>query len=575
MALLLCAWLFSSAAYAEIETGICGSDLTWTLNTETGVLEISGTGEMFNYSNQYSSSGSAPWCSRGDVKTVIIGDGVTSIGDYAFYWLLMERVMIGKQVATIGKGAFQGCTLSSVTIPGNVKVIGDDAFAYDTYNLPDGLAQITIEDGVVSIGNSAFWGNNELTAVTIPQSVTTIGDEAFSDCKNLKSVTIQGNLQHLGRKAFPYKTLDIITGDIVLDGRCIIIGDTLKAFASKGAIQYSIPDDEGIAFIGDYAFEECTDLQSVEIPQGVTAIGSSAFSNCTGLTEITIPNGVTALGDKVFYRCTHLQSVTIPNSMESIGDEVFSDCTDLETFEGKFASADHRCLVVNDTLKYFAPKNLTRYTIPDDVTVIEKAAFSGGVQKKTLVEITIPRSVVTIEYGAFSGCPYLKEVWFNADSCISGGFSGCEALTTVHIGENVKRIPDEAFNWRGLTEVWFNADSCISGGFSGCEALTTVHIGENVKRIPDKAFSGCTGLKEITVPESVTTIGIQAFYGCMGLEKFEGKFATDDHCSLIVNDTLFIAFAPKCGVADYAIPDGVTTIGGWAFSGCIDIGNDS
>ena len=667
MALLLCAWLFSTAAYAD-ETGICGSDLTWTLDTETGVLEISGTGEMFNYSNEY---GSAPWYNR-PVKTVIIGDGVTSIGDYAFYDCRnLTSVTIPESVTTIGTSAFAGCrNLTSVTIPGSVTTIGNDAFS-DCM----GLTEVTMKNGVQTIGDGAFSWCEGLTSVTIPESVQTIGDVAFYYCTDLQSVTIQGNLQHLGRKAFPYKTLDIITGDIVPDGRCIIIGDTLKAFASKGATQYSIPDDEGIAFIGDYAFEECTDLQSVTIPNSVTFIGNYAFYDCTGLTSVTIPENVTTIGNSAFESCRGLTAVKIPDNVESIGDRVFSGCAGLETFEGKFASADHRCLVVNDTLRFLAPSGVASYSIPDNVKVIGRDFFENATD---LAKITIPRSVVFIE-SDHRNCPHLKEIWFNADSCISGGFESCpletvhigenvkripsrafydcdqlksvtipdsvatmgywaffncdgltsvtigrgvtdigdafdrcdnlkevwfnadscsdiysgcfSAVTTVHIGENVKRIPDEAFwasnltsvtipksvtsigdnafrNSRNLTEVWFNADSCISGGFNSCVALTTVHIGENVKRIPDRAFYDCTGLKEITIPDNVESIGNRAFYGCMGLEKFDGKFATDDHCSLIVNDTLFIAFAPKCGVADYAIPNTVTIIDDEAFSGC-------
>ncbi len=343
MALLLCTWLFSFAAYAEIETGICGSDLTWTLNTETGVLEISGTGAMGNFYSWHNY--------RSSITTVTIDDGVTTIGESAFF-------------------DYDG--LTSVTIPNSVTSIGSKAF-YDC----DGLTSVTIGDGVTTIGESAFFDYDGLTSVTIPNSVTSIGSKAFYDCDGLTSVTI---------------------------------GD-------------------GVTTIGNYALGYCSGLKSVTIGKSVTSIGDAAFSG-SDVKTVKIGDGVTTIGNNAFYGCTGLMEITIPNSVTAIGDAAFSGCMNLEKFDGKFATADHRCLVINDTLKALAPSGLTQYTIPDGVKVIGGGAF---LNYTGLTSVTIPNSVTTIGGRAFYQCKKLTEITIpkNVTSIGYNAFQNCESLKSV------------------------------------------------------------------------------------------------------------------------------------------------
>ena len=192
--ILLIALLMGLSANAE-ESGTCGPNLRWHL-TDNGVLTISGKGKM----EDYSFSNRAPWGdSRKKVKRIIIGDGVTTIGWFAFSGCsALTSVTIPNSVTTIRFRAFSGCyALTSVTIPNSVTTIGDRAFEGCS-----ALTSVTIPNSVTTIGEAAFEDCSALTSVTIPNSVTKIGSSAFSACRNLKILTFGSGLQSIGREAF-------------------------------------------------------------------------------------------------------------------------------------------------------------------------------------------------------------------------------------------------------------------------------------------------------------------------------------------------------------------------------------
>ena len=178
--LLLITLLVSLSAYAE-ESGTCGKHLKWKLTAE-GVLTITGTGKMKNYSGS-----SRPWSAyKNVIKQVIIDDGVTTIGDWAFsYCRALTSITIPNSVTTIGDNAFESCSsLTSITIPNSVTTIGDYAFSYCR-----ALTSVIISNSVTTIGERTFANCYSLTSVTIPSSVTRIEDGAFSDCGNVKQIT--------------------------------------------------------------------------------------------------------------------------------------------------------------------------------------------------------------------------------------------------------------------------------------------------------------------------------------------------------------------------------------------------
>ena len=384
--LLLCTMLPLGAASAEVTSGTTGK-CTWTLDGTH--LTISGNGKMADY-DPYSSR--APWGT--DITAVTIEEGVTTIGDYAFYNCDLTSVIIPDSVTSIGDRAFASCdVLASVIIPDSVTSIGDFAFSGCT-----SLTSVTIPDSVTSIGERAFQLCSSLTSVTIPDSVTAIGDCAFRDCSALTAIDVD-------EKNPSYSSLE---GVLFNKEQTILIQYPVT---KSGA--YTIPD--GVTIIEDDAFYNCRSLTSVTIPDGVKEIGEQAFMYCTSLTSVTIGDGVTAIGFAAFLGC-HLESVTIPDSVEGIGMDAFLFChwlTAIEVDENnpKYSSVDGVLFNKEQTtlIKYPGGKS-NDYTIPDSVTSIGNYAFSAC---NSLKSVTIPNSVTTIGNQAFANCKSLTDIYYS------------------------------------------------------------------------------------------------------------------------------------------------------------------
>ncbi len=285
----------------------------------------------------------------------------------------------------------------------------------------------------------------------------------------------------------------------------------------------------------------------------VTEIDNSAFRDCSGLTSVTIPESVTTIGSFAFYGCSGLTSVTIPESVTTIGDYAFDGCSGLTsvTWNAKhcqdFQSSrlpfyyrseyDLRSPITSftfgDSVEYipawlcYSMENLTSVTIPNSVTTIGSYAFYNC---SGLTSVTIPNSVTTIGDYAFSGCSGLTSVTIPNSVTTIGeyAFRDCSGLTSVTIPESVTTIGSSAFrNCSGLTSVIWNAKHCQ--GFTStntpfyynnsdvCPQITSFTFGESVEYIPAYLCNGMTNLTSIVIPNGVTTIGSFAFYGCSGL----------------------------------------------------------
>lgn len=347
-ALTLCAALTINTAAADtVKSGTCGENLTWTLDTD-GVLTISGSGIMENYVYDELGGSSAPWYScRENIESVVIKNGVKTIGNYAFLdCKKLDDISIPSSVVSIGEYAFWDCTgLGSVVIPDGVVTIYDGAFY-----LCQGLTDVTIPNSVTSIGKFAFSDCSSLGSITIPDSVTSIENGVFTSCTSLKNVVIPNSVVRIGKTAF---------------------------YNCDGLTSIVIPDS--VATIGEFAFSSCSGLTSVTIPDGVAAIERYTFDFCTALTSVTIPNSVVTIGESAFWYCKSLTSIVIPKSVTFIGRGAFSECTGLRSI-----------------------------SIPNSVITIDEYAFS---RCDGLTSITIPGSVTTIGEGAFnycSGCRILE-----------------------------------------------------------------------------------------------------------------------------------------------------------------------
>ena len=441
------------------------------------------------------------------LTSVTIPDSVTTIGRWAFSECSsLTSVTIGDSVTTIGNYAFRFCrSLTSVTIPDSVTTIGDGAFEDCS-----SLTSVTIPDSVTTIGDYAFYGCRSLTSLTIPDSVTTIGDYAFYGCRSLTSLTIPDSVTTIGRNAFL-----CCTGELVVN--CNIPSASSYSYGAFYDSNFtSVTIGDSVTKIGDYAFYDCNSLTSITITDSVTTIGSSAFCGCNSLTSVTIGDNVTTIGEGAFYSCSSLTSVTIGDSVTTIGDGAFWNCSSLIEFNGKYASEDGRCLIVDGSLNSFAPAGLTEYAIPDSVTTIGEGAFYDC---SSLTSVTIPDSVTSIGRNAFNDCSRLTSVTIPDSVTTIGGyaFRGCSSLTSVTIGDSVTTIGSSAFgDCISLTSVTIPDSVTTIGGyaFRGCSSLTSVTIGDSVTTIGSSAFGDCISLTSVTIPDSVTTIEECAFSGC-------------------------------------------------------------
>ena len=490
----------SALAADIVKSGTCGaegdgSNLTWTVDSD-GTLTISGKGEMYSYWNTGIYAYGTPWRDA-RVTRVVIQEGVTTIGSYAFIENRdIASVQIPDTVETIGSGAFQGTHLKEVVIPDSVTTIGSEAFRGCNelkditiskgmtdlgYVFPDctALERVTIPSGVTSL-SATFVGCTSLKQVVLPETLVSIHG-AFRNCSAMTSIKLPDSVEDISG-AFPLCTslteVTLPRGVKTIDSAfsqctglkhisvaeenpyfCSVDGvvfskdqKTIVAFpAGRPETTYAIPEET--ERIGNGAFSGCSNLTAVTIPKGVTSIGDSAFFCCTGLTEITIPEGVTTIGNNAFAGYNdvtgivnmNLTSVTLPNTLTSIGSNTFNSCTQLETI-----------------------------AIPDSVTHIGMGAFIGC---KSLKSIAIPPGVTSID------------IWT---------FCACESLASVTIPDSVTKIGQSAF--------------------SRCTALKSVSIPSGVTSIDTWTFSFCESLASVTIPDTVTEISGGAFDGCTALK---------------------------------------------------------
>ena len=509
--ILLTAFLLLSGqqAYAEVYSGVDGN-ISWSVDTETGVLTLSGSGTMKNYSKYYLTK--APWYSyKSSIKSVAISEGVTSIGDEAFRdCSSLRSVTMPESVTSIGNYAFWDCSsLTSVTIPDGVTSIGENAFSACS-----SLTSVTIPDGVMSIGGGAFSGCRSLTSVTIPDGVTSIGENAFSGCRSLASVTIPESVTSLGASAF--RDCSSLTSVTIPDGVTSIGQFTFDGCSSLTSV--TIPD--GVTSIGDYAFRSCTSLTSVTIPDGVTSIGSCAFYGCSSLTSVTIPEGVTSIGGQAFYGCTGLTSVTIPEGVTSIRQFTFYHCSSLTSVtipDGVTSIGDYA---------FEGCSSLRSVTIPDGVTSIGYEAFNGC---SSLRSVTIPSTVTAIGSNAFENCSLLKFVLNNSSLIIQSGSTdnGYVAYyaTMVVKGQDGDTFGEDngflfyesggekyIFDYVGISPhiIMPSGYEYVAGIFENRTDLLSVTLPSDMTSVPSRLFYGCQ-LMSLTVGSRVVSIGTNAF----------------------------------------------------------------
>ena len=534
------------------------------------------------------------------------GKPVTGIADNAFENEYINSVLIPDGVESIGARALSIRILKTVVIPDSVKSIGLSAFYPYHYSVPynnitridysgdisgwlniEGLdnlmeyvssrcelyfsgikveGDIIIPEGVTSIPDYAFSNMTGITSVTIPDSVTSIGTSAFSGCSGLISVTIGNGVKSIGDDAF-------------------------RNCSSLTSV--TIPDS--VTSIGQYAFSGCSGLQSLTIGNGVTSIGRYAFYNCTALSTlnwnavnvsgfnssnivfsgagtggngisvtfgdsvesipdylfntsakiagIKIGNNVKSIGSYAFRSVSSVSSVIIPASVESIGEYAFNDI-DTIYCEAQSKPTNWSSNWADSSINVIWRYNNTYssefdYVVRDNKAYLTKYKGSGA-------EVTIPDTLYgyeVVSFGEiFKNNTNLTKVLIgnNVTSVFPYAFYDCSGLQSVTIGNGVTSIGERAFYYcRSITRIYYSGDitgwlniegldnlmehvsSSLELHIDGKKVEGDIIIPEGVTSIPKYAFRYQTGITSVTIPDSVTSIGYYAFGGCSNITRVD------------------------------------------------------
>ena len=470
-----------------VRSGFCGEDpnpgdgtveygenLSWTL-TDDGVLTISGSGRMFDASYDASIYNyNTPWYAQGNlIKTAVIGQGVTSIGAYAFYVCpSLSDIVIPASVTQMGSNVFAGCrALASVSIPESVTAIPDSAF-YGCTSL-DG---VILPGSTTSIGAYAFWGCSALSEIVIPEGVIQMENGAFYGCRALASVSIPEGITFI--PSFAFYDCSSLDGVII---------------------------PQGVTNIGSSAFNGCRSLSEIVIPESVTWIGIRAFAYCYALSSIYVPESVTTICSEAFYRCSSLHSITVPESVTSIGNGAFYGCSALVSVfipEGVTIESSP----FNEYYSYVCT-TYGQYPLLESLIIRSDIDFDGQIldfaASPLLRRLEVPASVFN------DGRDDVGFTKLPIDSAIVSlgtiDYKGFEFLTQCrntlrHIdlsaAENTE-LPAEAL--------------------SNCFMAETILLPSGLESIGYSAFSGCKSLKSIDIPASVTDIDDSAFEDCRSI----------------------------------------------------------
>ncbi len=542
----------------NVASGYCGGEengtnLQWIIDPD-GTIVISGKGAMMDYTE----TEKAPWMDYSwYIDDVVIEEGVTTIGDYAFVFATIhnEPITLPSTLESIGDCAFKYCTnvWGSLVVPENVKSIGAYAFHGCSW-----LDSLVLPEGLEYIGEGAFKDCRDMGApVVIPSSVIEIGCEAFKGC-GVSEFFIDENtaIQEASAEKPTFETVDTLhvkteggisdsqykgynadnvgTNDIIASGYCGAVGEQedvewslsaagkltitgtgkMRDFEDRYAgynwistapwLDYkdkiiSIYIEDGVKYIGNYAFYPLDHAANeLVIPESVTGIGDFAFNGCNNLYgELRIPESVTSIGEYAFGYCYGFKGdLVIPDSVVTIGKGAFCNCKGLD---GKLVLSKN--LEVIESFIFSNCHNITgNLVIPEGVTSIGEGAFDAC--RKLSGDLIIPDSVISIGDNAFNECYELEG--------------------KLVIGSKVETIGDDAFQFcRGLTGDLIIPDSVTSLGafaFEDCSGFDgKLVIGKGIINIRPNVFYNCENIAdEVIIPANVKYINYGAFDNCGG-----------------------------------------------------------
>lgn len=586
-------------------SGVDGG-IRWVIDNE-GLLTISGSGPMKGYGcfSYYDNDYPAPWGTG--FSRLVICEGVTSIGKYAFYDCeQLESVTLPNSLRTIGNFAFRECSnLTSVEIPNGVTTIGQGAF-----RLCSKLESIIIPDSVISIGPETFDKCSVLQEIDIPQGLTSIGWSAFGtyyqDCPAIRYAQIGSNgAKALGQSGYSFRVREdpldykYVFPEESDDELCVIgIHDSVEsltvpegviriedeAFSGADFINISLPNS--LLYIDGSAFKNCYSLIAVEIPDNVSYIGYSAFDSCIGLTSVKLPDGLDSIGSYVFQNCYGLTDVYLPKDLVSLSYGLFNNCSGLVDIS-----------IPNDVTSigayaFYNCSSLQSISIPNGVTSINDSTFYNC---SSLESISIPDGIERIGYSAFYNCSSLTALIIPSSltSIGSGAFDKCGPLIASIDTDEARVVSRAGYGFRPISAnydlryVYDWEDNEILSIVGADKNATSIVIPAVVTDIASEAFRGCDSLESIFVPDTLQSVGYNAFLGCSAVRyankgsdgakalsrsSYSFREPENDYDILHLFSENEIVGLEICSVpidvTSFTIPDDITSIGGSAFEDC-------
>ena len=504
------------------------------------------------------------------------GTKITRIGRYAFSNIDQETVSIPLSVTTIDDHAFSGAYLDYIDIPNSVTTLGKSVFQYSC------VRYVTLSESITAIPDYTFDKCYQLKSISLPHTIVSIGERAFYECTALDKLTIPEGVTEIGKNALASCDFNelVYTGDAVLVLNDIWYTDDMKAIvyvpqhvtevtvpASVTDVSYSFANltnlkkvsfakTSKILEIGHYAFFDCRKLESVSIPDSVKVINENAFAYCSALTSLTLPSSLEKICNSAFSYCmlesielpeslTHIDayafansnidSIHIPANVLDVASTAFYRCSSLKRIT--VSSYNERYIAIEDCLVDADSSILvfsTTASIPADnrITTIGDHALANG---EDLVNIYIPRNITHIGGNAFSGvfnasiyipssvgfiasyafCEYTQFIFCEADSKPStweDNWNYAEVPVTWGFSKNKIPTGELEFN---LVEGSYGDYYIVSG--IGSVTNKTVIIPQTYNGLPVTAieynsFSNL-GIETIVIPEGITSIGSYAFSG--------------------------------------------------------------
>ena len=580
------------------DSGSCGTNLTWTLY-DNNELVISGTGEMRDF---YSNDGNAPWYNyRGIIESVIINEGVTSIGAYAFQnctaLTLVElpdslehlggytfvncdsliSLKLPLNTKTVGFGVFRGCNIDSLYFEGtindwlkisfpNYELLGNVDFLYISGEL---IENLVIPDGTMSIPDYAFTGYDKLKTVVMPATVSEIGDGAFN-CYNLVYAEFLGDAPSMGADAFNTDRNNengfVIYYHENTHGWSSPIWDVYYAACVEEFSDYSALDEDnrnsqGVLFTLNESAKTAVVGDGSNMPNNSGYYG--AQRGAVIVPDTVIKDGsiyrVIGIGSYAFSGNRHVTSVSIGSGVTSILPSAFAGCPELKTITVSesneyYRSIDGVLYDVGALYLYVYPGGKTdeSFTVPDTVQTIGSYAFYDNEHIRTL---TVGRNVTAIYDEAFCGLTNLSEItlpFIGTRESMEDGYHIDGVLGPV-FGDGTYGL-NSLYDWNDGKPVGSLKEVTILGGelydrsFSGCAYVEEINLPSIPGAIPERCFSGCTSLKKLTFAGNACEIG---------------NLVLPEGIERIGRD----AFYGCSGITSVTLPASLTSIESGAFSG--------